>query len=100
MRESPALEQAYQRFREKGLEVVGVFVQDTERNARTFSKGMGLSFPVGLDSDSQIAREFRFVGMPLTVFVAKDGTIAKRVAGPLSEEDLIKEIQQLLEQGE
>jgi len=99
VRESPALEQAYQRFREKGVVVVGVFVQDTERNARSFSKGMGLTFPVGLDADSQIARGFRFIGMPLTIFVGKDGAIAKRVAGPLPEEDLIKEIQQLLEQG-
>ncbi len=94
------MDRAYERFGAKGLAIVGVFVQDTERNARSFSKGMGLNFPVGLDADSQIAREFRFIGMPLTVFVAKNGTIAKRVAGPLSEEDLIKEIQQLLEQGE
>ncbi len=99
MRESPALEQAYQRFREKGVAIVGVFVQDTERNAMSFSTGMGLTFPVGLDADSQIAREFRFIGMPLTIFVAKDGTIVKRVAGPLPERELIEEIQQLLEQG-
>ena len=93
------MEEAYRRFKEKGLAVVGVFVQDTEANARRFIEEFGLTFPVGVDSDLRIANEFRFVGMPLTVFVAKDGTITKRVAGPLPEADLAKEIQRLLAQG-
>lgn len=99
MRESPALEQAYRRFKAQGLAVVGIFVQDTEANAKRFVKEFGLTFPVGFDPDLGIANLFRFVGMPLTVFVTKDGTIAKRVVGPLAEAILLKEIQKLLAQG-
>lgn len=74
-------------FSREGVAIVGVFVQDTQQNAMSFSKGMGLTFPVGFDADSQIAREFRFIGTPLmTIFVAKDGTIVKRVAGLLPKE--------------
>lgn len=90
------MEEAYRRFKERGLVVVGIFVQDTEANAKRFIEEFGLTFPVGFDPDLRIADQFRFVGMPLTVFVAKDGTIAKRVAGPLSAADLVKEIQRLL----
>lgn len=93
------MEEAYRRFKDNGLAVVGIFVQDTEANAKRFIEEFGLTFPVGFDPDLRIANQFRFVGMPLTVFVAKDGTIAKRVAGPLSEQALIKEIQRLLTQG-
>lgn len=93
------MEEAYRRFKDNGLAVVGIFVQDTEANAKRFIEEFGLTFPVGFDPDLRIANQFRFVGMPLTVFFAKDGTIAKRVAGPLSEQALIKEIQRLLTQG-
>lgn len=92
------MEQAYRRFKAQGLAVVGIFVQDTEANAKRFIKEFGLTFPFGFDPDLRIANAFRFVGMPLTVFLTKDGTIAKRVVGPLSEAALLKEIQKLLAQ--
>lgn len=92
------MEQAYRRFKDEGLAVVGIFVQDTEANAKRFIEQFGITFPAGFDPNLRIANAFRFVGMPLTIFVAKDGEIAKRVAGPLPEAALVREVRRLLEQ--
>lgn len=78
------------------MRFVGVVVQDTEADARRFLAETGISFPTGLDADLKLARSFRLTGMPLTIFLTRDGRIAERVTGPLAEEELVAKIQRLL----
>ncbi len=90
------MEKAYRRYKTAGVKFVGVIVQDSEADGRRFIREAGLSFPTGFDLDLKIARAFRLIGMPLTIIIAKDGRIAERVDGPLSEETLTAKIQALL----
>lgn len=87
----------YSQRKAKEIEFVAVFVKDTEADARKFIKKFGLVFPAGLDPDDKIAKAYRFVGMPLTVFITKGGEIAERVTGPLDERSLTKEIPEHLQ---
>ena len=86
----------YNQTKTKGVEFVGVFVHDTDADAREFIKEFGLTFPVGLDPDTKIASAYRFVGMPLTIFITRNGEIADRVTGPLDEKGLAQRVQKLL----
>ena len=86
----------YTQKKAKGVEFVGVFIHDTEADARKFIKKFGLVFPTGLDPDTKIASAYQFVGMPLTVFITKGGEIADRVTGPLDEKGLAQRVQKLL----
>lgn len=81
------------------MEFVGIFVKDTETNARKFVSQHKLIFPTGLDPDMKIARAYRFVGTPLTIFIGKDGRIAERVSGPMKEKDISRRVEKLT-QGE
>ncbi len=75
---------------------MGVIVQDSEADARRFLAEAGITFPTGLDVDVKIARSFRLIGMPLTVFLTRDGRIADHVTGPISEEYLAAKVRGLL----
>jgi len=71
-------------------------VEDTESSVKQFLGGFQVTFPTGMDKRLKIAKAFGFKAMPLTVFVTRDGRIAERVTGPISEEELVEVIERLL----
>ena len=75
---------------------MGVIVQDTEADARRFLAEARITFPAGLDTDGKIAWSYRLMGMPLTVFLTRDGHVAERVMGPLGEDDFVAKVRGLL----
>jgi len=77
------------------VEFLGVFVKDTEANARKFVSQYKFIFPAGLDPDMKIAKAYKFVGTPLSIFIGRDGRIVERVSGPMKEKDLVRRIERL-----
>ena len=75
---------------------MGVIVQDTEADARRFLTEVGITFPVGFDTDLTIARSFRLMGMPLTILLARDGRVVERVMGPVGEDEFVAKVRSLL----
>jgi peroxiredoxin len=90
------LAKIYEKTKGKGVLFVGIFVKDTEANAKQFVAQHGLTFPSGLDLDQKIAQSYRVVGPPLKIFIGKDGRVAERVSGSLTERDLHRRIEPLM----
>ena len=70
-----------------GTAVLSVDMTDTESSPAAvarFAREVGVNFPVLLDHDGAAARRFRVVSVPTNFFVAADGRIAAKVAGPLT----------------
>ncbi len=82
MQESPAFEQAYRKYKQQGVQFLGVHVQDEEANVRRFLKAHGATYPVGLDPGLSVARRFGFTGTPLTIVIDREGVISARRVGP------------------
>lgn len=79
--EMRAVEGVYQRHRGKGLEIVAINVgQDTPRIAAYLRK-IGVSYPVLLDEDMAITRNYRVLGLPTTYFVDGRGIIRGKIIG-------------------
>jgi len=50
---------------------------------------LGLTFPIGLDLAAKVASErYRIPGLPVTVFVDRQGVVRKVWAGPIDRESL------------
>jgi cytochrome c biogenesis protein CcmG/thiol:disulfide interchange protein DsbE len=94
--EAPALEAAWRQYRDQGVAIVGVNVQDTEESARDFIREFNLTYPSVRDADGRVYIDYGVYGVPEGFFVGADGTIEKRWIGPLDAEQLDAGIKELI----
>lgn len=79
--EAPHLERAWQTYRDQGLVVVGVNVQDLDREARRFLAVTGATFPNVRDGDNSTYRAYGLTGVPETFFINRQGRIVRKFPG-------------------
>lgn len=96
MEEAPGLGRTYQRYKDKGISFVGIYVQDTEEAAKEHLEKFGLTFASGIDSDGSIVGAYGISGIPAHVFVDNQGRISFRHVGPLTEKELSQRIEEVL----
>lgn len=94
--EAEGLEKAYQMFRGKGVEFIGVATQDDHENAVKFIEEYGLTYPNGLDVKGDIAQAYDVFGIPKTVIVARDGTLSYIHLGTITLDILTSEIKRVI----
>ena len=64
------------------VRVIGVASQDRPGTALSYAADADLPFGSLDDSDGRLARALRRPGLPITVFLAPDGTVAGVYQGP------------------
>lgn len=74
---------------------IGDFVMSKDRDIRQFVETFKITFPVGRDDG--IAETFGVRGVPVTIFIGKNGRTAKKHAGGITAADLQLNIDKLLD---
>jgi cytochrome c biogenesis protein CcmG, thiol:disulfide interchange protein DsbE len=97
--EHPALSAAWSRFRDAGVVLVGVDFQDDRPSALAYLSERGASWPVVADPGSRTALSYGVYGIPETFFIGPDGRIAAKQVGPVTYDQLVREITRLLPGG-
>lgn len=98
--EMPALEKAYQCYKDAGLLVIGLNLtsQDSESDVRAFVQEFGLTLPIVLDRDGSVIARYQLLGLPSTFFIDQSGIIrAVIVGGPMSEATIQSNVEDLLQ---
>ena len=90
--ESPRLEQAWQRYRDSDVVVLGIDTHDFKSDAQRFVERYELSYPMVQDKGGGAFKRYGLVGLPETMFVDREGRIVAWVQGPLSEDELDRNI--------
>lgn len=80
------LEAFWKRYREKGVIVLGVAIQDTSANAIEFAKTLGKTYPIALDDSGKTSIDYGVYGVPETFFIDPQGIILHKEAGPVTTE--------------
>ncbi|MDP2776673.1 MAG: TlpA disulfide reductase family protein [Anaerolineales bacterium] len=99
--EMPALENAYEQYKDSGVVVLGLNVtnQDSESEVPRFVEEFGLTFPILLDRDGSVSALYELRGLPTTFFVNRAGIIRTVVVGgPMSETFFRSKIEALLQE--
>lgn len=99
--EMPALQAAYEQDGPNGLVVLAVNTtfQDSQVEAAAFVDQFGLTFPIALDRDGTVSRQYLLRALPSTFFIGPDGVIAQVViGGPMSEATIRSAVADLIDQ--
>ncbi|HEX9274399.1 MAG TPA: TlpA disulfide reductase family protein [Candidatus Binatia bacterium] len=79
--EARALEETWQKYRDRGVGFLGVNIQDKDEDARAFMKEFGITYLNGRDTDGKIAVDYGVWGIPETFFIDPQGRITYKHAG-------------------
>ena len=95
--EEPALQQLWERYRARGVEVIAIHVQDDPQDVGEFLRDHGATHPAGVDPKFRIANRFKASKPPHTVVINRRGEIVQRLAGPGAVAKLPRLLEPLLE---
>jgi cytochrome c biogenesis protein CcmG, thiol:disulfide interchange protein DsbE len=98
--ELPQFVAAYDRFRNDGLVVLAVNMQEGKSIARGYAEDFGMQFPIAIDVDGEVGDEYRLLGLPMTYFIDRDGIIRSVFTGPLQERRTNTDVRGAIEQSE
>lgn len=87
--EALELEQAYQIYKDQGVEFLGVDYVDTETEALAYLDRFDITYPNGPDLGTFISQSYRMRGVPETYIVGPDGRIRAVQIGPYASLDQI-----------
>lgn len=96
--EAPILNGVAERFKDRGLVVVGVNTSDPagRKLAPLFAAKKGLSFPIVYDEGDAIAHQYQVDNMPTLVVISKEGKITAIRQGVTSDAELERLVRQVL----
>jgi thiol-disulfide isomerase/thioredoxin len=95
--QTPILDRLAKRYEGRGLRVVGINVADDDPSAAMrYAAKKNLSYPIVLDADGSVQREYGVSKLPTLVLVDKRGQVHRVASGLVDEASLDKLIREIL----
>ncbi len=88
-RDIPHQNAFYQKYKDQ-IEVIGVDLQEEPSIVQKFIEDVGVTYPVVLDSNGEVARKYQVAYTNYHVLISKSGDIVGTIPGDISEDDFIK----------
>jgi len=94
--EIPSFVELYSKYKDRGLVIVGVSIDDSPEQLQAFMKEYRMNYPV-LQLKPEVEDFWGpFYGYPTTFVIARDGSICTKHLGPMTKEQSEQEIKALL----
>lgn len=88
--EAHDFEKFWRAYKDSGIKVVGIAIQDSPEDAIRFAKQYGKTYILGLDTDGSAAINYGVTGVPETFVINAEGKIIYKEAGPVDEAKLMQ----------
>jgi cytochrome c biogenesis protein CcmG/thiol:disulfide interchange protein DsbE len=87
--EIPELRALHAKYKERGLELVGVSVDadGTDDAIKGFMEEFRMTYPVWRDPDERVSAKFLAIGVPATYLIDREGILRWRKTGPIAPND-------------
>ena len=86
--EAPALERGWQAYKDRGVTMIGVNIQDKEEPAKKFLAQFGHTFPNAPDPAGRVSVDYGVYGVPETFFIDRAGRVRFKHVGAITDEVL------------
>jgi cytochrome c biogenesis protein CcmG, thiol:disulfide interchange protein DsbE len=95
-KEMPRLEDAWRRYRDRGVTFVGVNTTDFSGDAQRFLRRYRVTFPIVRDGNGRVLARYGGLPLPWTYFVGRDGRIVGYIRGEVTKAALEDGLEQAL----
>ena len=82
VQEMPSLNDTYERYRGDGFVVLGVSVDEDERQYEEFLRRSGVTFPTVRDPERGVSTRYGTMKYPESFLISRDGRVLRKYVGP------------------
>ncbi len=86
--EAPLFEGLWQRYRSRGVVVLGIDAKDFRGDGRRFVSRHGITYPFAYDGPGRMYDRYGLTGFPETFFVGRSGKLVAHIPGAVGKGDL------------
>jgi cytochrome c biogenesis protein CcmG/thiol:disulfide interchange protein DsbE len=94
--EAPVLERNWRAYKDRGVVVLGVDIQDKPEAGKRFIDQFSLTFPNALDPSGKVSIDYGVYGVPETFFIDARGNIRAKHVGAVTDAVFQREVDRLL----
>ncbi len=95
--ENPDIEEVYLAHKDaEGLVLLAPAIGEGRDSVAGYMERADLHYPVGADSDTQIAANYRVIGIPTHIFIDREGIVREIRVGAMSKKTMEKKLAQIL----
>jgi peroxiredoxin len=85
-KEMPYINNQYHQYKDKGVQVLTVDIQESELAVNQFAERLKLDFPIMIDTDKEVMSTYGIDPLPATFLIDKNGEVVEYYTGELTEE--------------
>jgi peroxiredoxin len=85
-KEMPYINNQYHQYKDKGVQVLTVDIQESELAVNQFADRLKLDFPIMIDTDKEVMNTYGIDPLPATFLIDKNGKVVNYYTGALTEE--------------
>ncbi|MCM3114676.1 thiol-disulfide oxidoreductase ResA [Neobacillus sp. MER 74] len=85
-KEMPYINNQYHQYKDKGVQVLTVDIQESELAVNQFAERLKLDFPIMIDTDKEVMNTYGIDPLPATFLIDKNGKVVNYYTGELTEE--------------
>ena len=95
--ETPVMREVSERYKDRGLELVAVSVQETSpQDVQAYADKYELEYTIGFDGSGRIFRAYKVYALPTQFFIDPNGVIRDVAQGPMTVEAASAYIERIL----
>jgi peroxiredoxin len=96
LKELEGSKQLAQRYRQAGLEVLAINLQQTPEQASDWIEKLKPTYPVLFDRQGEAARQFGVTGLPTSYLIDREGRLRRRIVGEMAPNQLEELVKKML----
>ncbi len=99
VREIPEIVKFYNRYHQRGVEVLALDVGDNPNQVSAFAKKNQMTFPVLIDKNEAVSKRYQVSGFPTTFIIDRNGKIKDVIVGATNQATLTTKVEAVLKEG-
>ncbi|AYC29355.1 thiol-disulfide oxidoreductase ResA [Paenisporosarcina cavernae] len=95
-KEMPAMDNQFQEFKDKGVQVLAVNIAQSNLEVNRFAEQYDLTFPIVIDKEKSVMQAYNIDPLPTTFLINPEGKIERIITGEMSEQNIADFMTQIM----